>query len=158
MTINLRGEDNLYRNAVLNCIEVLKTFPKTYSREIREFYTEDVVNPNTPCFCVFVDGSDDVLRTSQDLRQIRYTVNIRLSVWYYHGDLTEETKRNEITYVLWEVNKLLKTNITLNGFVPKLGIEVDGGRFASRARGTRVIAGGELKVLVRALYTSTVTS
>jgi hypothetical protein len=83
---------------------------------------------------------------------MKYTVNINLTIWYYYGDLTEETKRNEITYVLWEISDLLKRNVTLNGFVPKLGIEVTGVRWMPRPRGNRILSGGTISVLAKKLY------
>jgi hypothetical protein len=149
---DFRGEDNYFRNAVLNCIEVLKKFKTENNREIRNFYEEDVLIPNPPCFVVLVEGSRDELRASQALTVMKYTVNINLTIWYYYGDLTEETKRNEITYVLWEISDLLKRNVTLNGFVPKLGIEVTGVRWMPRPRGNRILSGGTISVLAKKLY------
>ena len=95
--IDFRGEDNYFRNAVLNCIEILKKFKSENNREIRNFYEEDVLNPNPPCFVVLVEGSNDELRASQNLTVMKYTVHINLTIWYYYADLTEESKRNEIT-------------------------------------------------------------
>ena len=157
MTIDFRSESNLYRNAVLNCIEVLKKFPSESGREIRNFYAEDVFMPVAPCFCVVVEGSNDERRSSQNMTQMRYTINISVEIWYYHEDLTEETKRGEITFILWEISELLKKNITLNGFVPKLGVEVTGVRFVPRIKGNRILAGGVISLKVRALYTQTKT-
>jgi len=157
-TINFRGENNHFTNAVLNCIEVLKKFPTESGRQIRQYYEEDPAVPITPSFVVLVASSKDEMRSSQNLTQIRYTIHIGLEVWYYHADLTEETKRNEITYVLWEVSELLKKNITLNGFVPKLGIQITGTRFVAQARGSAVLAGGVISLLARKLHTTTVTS
>ena len=102
---DFRGEENLYRNAVENCKVVLKNFAKDKNREIKGYYTEDVAEPRTPCFVIIVTGSDDEMRSAQNMSQIRYTIGIRMEIWYYHGDLTEQTKRNEITYVLWELNE-----------------------------------------------------
>ena len=155
--INFRGKDNYYQNAVLNCIEVLKKFPTETGREIRNYYSEDVLNPITPSFAVIAVSSADELRAAQNMTQIKYTINIGLEVWYYYSDLTEETKRNEITYALWEINKLLKTNITLNGFVPKLGLEVSGARWLPRERGSRILAGGVIPLIAKKLFTSTTT-
>jgi len=155
--INFRGNDNLYRNAVLNCIAVLKKFPKELGIDIRQYYEEEVQNPITPSFAVIATSSKDDLRTSQAAQQIRYTINIGLEVWYYHSDLTVETKRNEVTYILWEINKLLKANFTLNGFVNKMGLEVTGARWYPKLLGTRVLAGGVITLIVKALYTSTTT-
>jgi len=157
-TINLRDEDNYFRNAVRNCIEVLKKFASENKREIKEYYEEDVLNPRTPCFIVIVTGSRDELRASQNLSRMKYTIHMNLEVWYYHADLTEETKRNEITYVLWEISDLLKKNITLNGFVPKLGTEITGTRWAPQRRGNRILAGGMVNLLVKKLYHTTITS
>lgn len=158
MPKDFRGEDNHYINAVKNCIEVLKKFPEENNRRIRNFYEEDVSNPITPCFCVIASGSKDVLRTSQNLSRMRYTINIGMQVWYFHADLTEETKRNEITYVLWEINDLLKRNITLNGFVPKLGIEVSEARWSPQVRGNRILAGGVIELLAKKLYSTMITT
>jgi len=154
---NFRGENNLYRNAVLNCIEVLKKFPTESGRRIKGYYEEDIANPTTPCFVVLVNDSDDLMRSSQNLTQIRYTIEIGLEIWYYEADLTEQTKRGEITYVLWEINELLKKNMTLNGFVPKMGIEVLGARWLPRIRGSRWLAGGVLNIVVKKLYHTSIT-
>jgi len=156
--IDYRGENNLYRNAVLNCIEVLKKFSSESGREIKQYYEEDVWVPKTPCFVVLFGRSDDEMRSSQNLSRIRYTIPILLEIRYYYEDLTEETKRNEITYVLWEVNELLKKNITLNGFVPKLGTEVTGVRWAPQPREeNRFLAGGIISLLVKKLYSTSIT-
>ena len=154
---DFRGEENLYRNAVENCKVVLKNFAKDKNREIKGYYTEDVAEPRTPCFVIIVTGSDDEMRSAQNMSQIRYTIGIRMEIWYYHGDLTEQTKRNEITYVLWEVNEYLKKYITLNNFVPKLGVEVLGARWVPQPRGNRVLAGGVVSMNVRKLFTTTTT-
>jgi len=154
---NFRGENNLYKNAVLNCIEVLKKFPGESGRRINDYYEEDIANPNPPCFVVVATDSEDIRRSSQNLTQIRYTIEIGLEVWYYESDLTEQTKRGEITYTLWEINELLKKNITLNGFVPKMGIEVLGARWVPRMRGSRWLAGGVLNVVVKKLHHTTIT-
>lgn len=157
-TIDFMGEGNLYRNAVLNCIEVLKNnMVSETGREIKQFYEEDVNSPITPSIAVLASDSDDEMRASQNLSRIRYTINIGLEVWYYHSDLTEEVKRNEITYILWEINSLLKKNITLNGFVPKLGVIVAGARWAPRLKGERTLAGGVISLIARKLYTTTTT-
>lgn len=153
--IDFRGEDNYFRNAVLNCIEVLKKFKSENKREIRNFYEEDVLNPNPPCFVILAEGSKDELRASQALTVMKYTVYINLTIWYYYADLTEETKRNEITYTLWEISDLLKRNITLNGFVPKLGTEVTAVRWMPRPRGDRILAGGNISLLAKKLYRTT---
>jgi hypothetical protein len=156
MAIDFRGEDNLYRNAVRNCIQVLKdNFSARTGRHIRHYYEEDMSNPGTPSVAVLVVSSEDTLRESQALSQMRYTINIGLEVWYYHADLTEEVKRNEITYILWEINDLLKQNITLNGFVPKLGVEVLGARWVPRKFSTRVVAGGVITLIAKKLLTIT---
>jgi len=158
MVEDFRGEGNLYKNAVLNCMEVLKKFPSESGRRINGFYEEDISNPRTPCFIVLVTDSDDERRSSQNLTQIRYTINIGLEIWYFEEDLTEQTKRSEITYVLWEINELLKRNITLNGFVPKLGIEVVGVSWIPRLRGSKWLAGGVINVIVKKLHMTSITS
>jgi len=156
--INFLGEDNLYRNAVKNCIEVLKNnFTQETGRKVTQYYEEDVLNPNTPCLAVNVISSEDIMRSSQNLTQIRYTINIGMEIWYFHGDLTEEIKRNEITYILWEINYILKKNITLNGFVPKMGIEVRGARWLPQARGSRILAGGVISLVAKKLFSTATT-
>ena len=156
--INFRGDDNYFRNAVLNCTQVLKDFTAAHHREVRNYYSEDVANPITPCFIVLVNGSDDELRASQNLSRVKYTINMNLEVWYLHSDLTEETKRNEITYILWEVSSWLKQHITLNGFVPKLGLRILGTKWFPQQRGSRIIAGGMISLHVPKLYRTDVTS
>lgn len=156
--IDFRGQDNYYRNAVLNCIEVLKKFDEENTRKIKKYYEEEVLNPVCPCFVVVATSSNDVMRAAQNLSRIKYTINIGLEVWYWHADLTEEVKRNEITYILWEINHLLKRNITLNGFVPKLGIEVSGARWVPQQRGSRVLAGGVISLIAKKLYSTTITT
>lgn len=156
--IDFKGQDNYYRNAVLNCIEVLKKFDEENTRKIKKYYEEEVLNPICPCFIVVATSSNDVMRASQNLSRIKYTINIGLEIWYFHADLTEEVKRNEITYILWEINHLLKRNITLNGFVPKLGIEVSGARWVPQARGSRVLAGGVISLIAKKLYSTAITT
>jgi len=156
--IDFMGENNLYRNAVKNCIQVLKdNFTSETGRKVTTYYEEDVLNPNTPCLVVNALSSEDVMRSSQNMTQIRYTINIGMEIWYFHGDLTEEIKRNEITYILWEINYILKKNITLNGFVPKLGVEVRGARWLPQARGNRILAGGVISLVAKKLFTTTTT-
>ena len=150
--IDHRGEGNYFRNAVLNTIEVLKKFPAEDKQRIRNYYEEDVLNPITPCFCVIVNGSKDEMRASQNLTRQRYTIHINLDIWYYHSDLTEETKRNRITYTLWEISDLIKRNMTLNEFVPHLGAEIQGVRWAPQPRPSRILAGGVINVLAKKLY------
>ncbi len=157
-SINFRGENNYFKNAVLNCVQVLKNFSKEHKIEIKNYYEEEVANPICPAFVVLVSGSNDELRTSQNLSQMRYTININLEIWYLHADLTEEVKRNEITYILWEVSDYLKKNVTLNGFVPKLGINVTDVRWIPHERGSRVLAGGVINVVARKLYSTRITS
>jgi len=156
--INFRNEDNYFRNAVLNTIQVLKDFSKEHHREIRNYYEDDVMNPICPCFMVFINGSNDELRASQNLSRVKYTVHMNLEVWYLHADLTEEVKRNEVTYILWEISDYLKRHITLNGFVPKLGLRVTDARWIPHQRGSRVIAGGMIGIHVPKLYSTSVTS
>lgn len=154
MVESFRGEDNYFRDAVKNTIAVLKKFPRENKQEIRNFYTEDVINPICPCFVVLVNGSKDEMRTASAMTRIRYTIHMNIEVRFYHSDLTEETKRNEITYVLWEISDLLKRNITLNGFVPKLGMEILSTRWGVQQKGTRLLAGGAINILAKKLYTS----
>ena len=154
MVESFRGEDNYFRDAVKNTIIVLKEFPRENKQEIRNFYTEDVINPICPCFVVLVNGSKDEMRAASAMTRIRYTIHMNIEVRFYHSDLTEETKRNEITYVLWEISDLLKRNITLNGFVPKLGIEILSTRWGVQQKGTRLLAGGAINILAKKLYTS----
>jgi hypothetical protein len=154
MAKSFRGENNYFVDAVENTIVVLKKFTKENNREIRNYYTEDVLNPICPCFVVLINGSKDEMRASQNLTRIRYTIHLNIEVRYYEEDLTEETKRNEITYVLWEISDLLKRNITLNGFVPKLGMEILSTRWGVQQKGTRLLAGGAINILAKKLYTS----
>ena len=156
MAIDILGENSLYRNAVANCVKVLKdNFTSETGRKLKQIYDEDVYLPQTPSISVLAVGSDDVLRTAQNMTQKRYTIGIGLEVWYYHADLTEEVKRNEITYILWEINFLLKKYVTLNGFVPKLGCEVSGARWVPQARGDRIYAAGVISLVAKKLFTST---
>jgi hypothetical protein len=156
MAIDVLGENSLYRNAVKNCVKVLKdNFTSETGRTIKQYYDEDVYRPITPSIAVLTVGSDDELRTVQNMTQMRYTINIGMEVWYYHADLTEEVKRNEITYILWEINFLLKKYVTLNGFVPKLGVEVSGARWVPQKRGNRIYAAGVISLVAKKLFTST---
>jgi len=156
MAIDVLGENSLYRNAVKNCIQVLKdNFTAETGRTIKQFYEEDVYLPQTPSISVIAVGSNDDLRTVQNMTQMRYTINIGLEIWYFHADLTEEVKRNEITYILWEINFLLKKYVTLNGFVPKLGVEVSGARWVPQARGEKIYAAGVVSLVAKKLFTST---
>ncbi len=152
--INHLGENNHYRNAVLNCIQVLKDNMPRIGRKMKEYYEEDILNPICPSMAVIVENSEDEMRSTQAFVHVRYTIDIGLQVWYYHEDLTEETKRNEITYILWEINKLLKENITLNGFVPHMGLEVRGARWSPRIRGDRMLAGGVIILVAHKLHTT----
>ena len=156
--INFRGEDNYFRDAVLNTIHVLKLWAKENKKTIRNYYEEDVLNPITPCFCVICNGSSDELRASQNLQRVKYTINMDVEIWYLHADVTEETKRNEITYVLWEISDWLKQHITLNGFVPKLGLRIEQVRWQPQVRGSRILAGGIIHMLLPKLYSTNVTS
>ena len=150
--IDDRGENNLYRNAVLNLKEVLKNnFYNETGRKLREIYEEDVLNPITPSVSILVVDSKDIMREANAFTSLRYTINIGMEVWYYHADLTEETKRNEITYILWEINKMLKKYITINGF----GNEVLGARYVASQKGNRIVAGGVISLLAKKLYRST---
>jgi len=154
--INVQGENSLYRNAVKNCVQVLKDhFTPETGRTVKQYYDEDIYLPKTPSIAVLAVGSDDELRSVQNMSQMRYTINIGLEVWYYHADLTEEVKRNEITYILWEINFLLKKYVTLNGFVPKLGIEVSGARWVPVSRGDRIYAAGVISLVAKKLHTAT---
>ncbi len=158
MTVNFKNEDNYYHNAVLNCIEVLKAFSRDERVEIRHFYEEDVINPDTPSVCIIVNQSEDQMRISNAMQQIRYTINIDMEVWYYYADLTEEIKRNKVMYELWKMNDYLKKHITLNGFAPKLGLEVSGTRWVPVRRGSRILASGVIPIRVKKLYKTTSTS
>ena len=156
--IDFRGEDNYFRNAVINTIHVLKQWAKENKKTIRNYYDEDVLNPITPCFCVICNGSNDELRASQNLNRVKYTIHMNVEVWYLHAQVTEETKRNEITYILWEISDWLKKHVTLNGFVPKLGLRIDQVRWQPQVRGSRVLAGGIVVMDVPKLYRADITS
>ena len=156
--VSYQNEDNYFRDAVLNTIYVLKQWAKENKKTIRNYYEEDVLNPTTPCFCVICNGSTDELRASQNLSRVKYTINIDVEIWYLHSDVTEETKRNEITYTLWEISDWMKKHITLNGFVPKLGIRIEQVRWQPQVRGSRVLAGGIIHMLAPKLYRTNITS
>jgi hypothetical protein len=152
--INDRGEGNLFRNAILNVKQVIKdNFFEETGRKIKEIYEETVSNPVTPSIALLVVDSKDILRESNALRSVRYTINIGMEIWYYHCDLTEETKRNEVTYILWEISKMMKKYPTLNGFTPKLGTEVLGARYVASQFNNKVLAGGVISLYAKKLYT-----
>ena len=156
--IDFKNEDNYFQNAVLNTIQVLKEWAKENKKTIRNYYDEDVLKPITPCFCVVCTGSSDELRASQNLQRVKYTVNINMEIWYLFSEVTEETKRNEITYTLWEISDWLKKHITLNGFVPKLGLRIEQVRWQPQVRGSSILAGGIINMLLPKLYHTNVTS
>ena len=156
--IDFKNQDNYFQNAVLNTIQVLKEWAKDSKKTIRNYYEEDVFSPITPCFIVICNGSSEELRASQNLSRVKYTINMDVEIWYLFSEVTEETKRNEITYTLWEVSDWMKKHITLNGFASKLGVRIEQVRWQPQVRGSRVLAGGIIHMRVPKLYHTNVTS
>ncbi len=146
--IDISGLNNLYLNGLENIKLIIDDNQGSLKcGRLKAIYTEDVVLPLTPSIAILFTGSENVLRSASNLTRRNYTMNLSYDLWYYHSELNDNTRREEITEVLWQIVNVLMTNTTLNNFAPKLGSVVEVATFRPRMRDGGVIMASALIVL-----------
>ena len=148
--INISSKDNLFENGVANIKNVLENnnLESILGWKLKQIYDEDISLPETPSVAVLFDSSRMQLREASNLTRRRYTYNLRYSIWYYHSELDANFRHKEITWRMWQLANILNVNVTLNGFVPSLGSEVEVVRFRPRMTYGGVIMASALIELV----------
>lgn len=146
--IDVSGLNNLYLNGLENIKKVIDDNQSGLKcGRLKQIYTEDEILPLTPSIAILFTGSENVLRSASNLTRRFYTMNLSYDLWYYHSELNDNTRREEITEVLFQIVHILMTYTTLNSFVPKLGSVVEVATFRPRMRGGNVIMASALIVL-----------
>lgn len=149
--IDVSGFCNLFENGVANIKQVVEDNKSSLTVNLKEVYDEDVALPITPSVAVAFDSSTSVLRAAHALSRRRKTYDMRFEVWYYHSELNENVRRKQVTEVAWQINNIFEDNITLNGFVPKLGSTVEVVAYRPRIRSGKIIASALIVIVARKL-------
>ncbi len=154
--IDIAGLQNLFENGLENIKKVIEDNQSSFKTpgRLKEIYTEDEILPLTPSMAVLFTSAENELRSASGLSRLKYTMNLHYDLWYYHSELNDNTRREEITEILWQITNVLMVNTTLNCFVPKLGSVVEVATYRPRLRGGGVIMASALITLVAyKLYT-----
>ena len=147
--IDIAGFQNLFANGLENIKKVIEDNQSSLKcGRLKQIYSDDVVLPLTPSIAIMFTGSEQTLRSASNLTRLNYKMDLRYDLWYYHSELNDNTRREDITEILWQITSVLMVNTTLNCFVPKLGSVVEVATYRPRMRGGGVIMASALITLV----------
>lgn len=145
---------NYFADSVDNYVEILKREIEEdpeqeldLIKRVTEVYDSDVtLIPSTPAIAVSWQGFDEVVRTIGQVN-VGVTITNYLAVYYYHEEIYDEIKENEIRDALWELGRLLRRNSDVNGLSAE-GATIEEGQRMNRMRNDKPYSGGLIQVRV----------
>lgn len=148
---------NYYRDIVANIVEILRREQRkdpdqrlTDQKRLTEVIEGDpFAVPQPPAIAVSWEEADEIPHTIGK-RNVTYESTSRVTVWYYHEELNENTRKEDIRDNLWEIARLLRRNSDLNGLSPK-GAHVEHVEIVNRPRLDKWYAGGKIIFVVPVL-------
>lgn len=158
-TEHLKTTGNFFKDSVDNTVEVLRRFQRgdindpdpdmklTYITKVTDVYDHDVYKiPKTPAIAVSWESYDEKIR-SLGMQSVTAQIDNKLTIFYYHAELSVNIRKHEIRDALWEIARILRRNADLNGLSSQ-GTTVGNGQMLNRIRNGIPYAGGQLSLMV----------
>lgn len=107
-----RGEEYIYDDFVDNIVEILNQNLVTLGVNYVGTF-DDFLVPTYPSIYVFFDSAEEEW---VHLPRVKY-ITIRVQLHYYHRNLNQEVKKDEIDEALGKIAKIIRQNHSCNGFL-----------------------------------------
>jgi hypothetical protein len=151
--LDISGHGNIYQNGVENIKQVMEDNKSSLYVTLKEIYDDDVVLPLTPSVAIMFDSAGTTLRAASGFHRRSYTISLRYDLWYYHSELKQDTKREHVVQIAWQIQNIYMVNTSLNGFVPKLASMVETVRYRPRLRSGTIFASALISIIAQKLCT-----
>jgi len=157
-TEHLIETGNYFADTVDNLVEILNREQRddadqalTYLSGVLEIHNEDILLiPSTPCIAISFEGFDEIIHTIGKTN-VTVETTIQINAYYYHQEINQRIRKNEIRDAMWELSRILRRNSDLNGLSSK-GAQVSSGEVMSRLRQNGAFSGGLIKMQVPILH------
>jgi len=149
--ISISGKENFIQDGVANIKKVIEDNKSSFNERIKKIYTDDILLPETPSVSIVFNSASNDLRSASAMSRRNYTYHLRYDIWYYHSEISENTKINHLTEIGWQIAQLFLNNISINCFVPKLGCEIEIVRYRPRLKGGKLIASVQISLVAHKL-------
>ena len=154
--IDLNSLDNLFDNAVQNIIQVFKDHQKDeLNIRLRKIYDDDIQNPEARSVAVDIQGHTTIMRSWIGRTKRNFLSAITVHIWYYHEELTETTRKREVTTMLGRISNMFLKHSSINGFCDVLGSNVVGSEYLPRKLKNKIMAGGLVRLTLNKYHTVT---
>jgi hypothetical protein len=154
-TEHLIKSGNYFKDAVDNIVEIIEREQKDdtdsklkYIKRVHKVFDHDVFRiPSLPAIAVSWVGWREQVRTIGQRSPVRFTIEVFITIYYYHGELSRNIRKEEIRDALWELARILRRNEDLNG-LSSLGATITDGQMMNRMRANEGYAGGQINLVV----------
>jgi len=154
--IDLNSLNNLFDNAVVNIIQVFKDHQQDeLNTRLRKIYDDDIQNPESKSIAVDIQGHTTEMRSWIGRTKRNFLSVIVVNIWYYHEELTETTRKREVTNMLGRISNMFLKHSTINGFCDVLGSGVDGSEYLPRKLKNKIMAGGLVRLTLSKYHSVT---
>lgn len=154
-TENLLLSGNYFRDAVDNIVEILKREidedleqELDYIKRVTEVYAHDpILIPATPAIAVVWTSFQELVREIGQRYPVGVTITNFITVFYYHEQIEDEIRKDEIRDALWELARILRRNSDINGLSAE-GASIEDGQLMNRVRNDVPYSGGLINMKV----------
>lgn len=154
-TEHLIQTGNYFKDVVDNIVEILVREQEedldqelTYIKRVHDVYDNDIIHiPEVPCIAVSWQGYQRIVKTIGQKYPVREDVINDVIVYYYHEEIKDDIRKDEIRNALWEIDRILRRNSDLNGLSTQ-GATVEGGQLMNRIRAEHPYSGGLIRLRV----------
>jgi hypothetical protein len=154
-TENLILSGNYFKDAVDNIVKILNVEQiddpdqeLTYIRRVLDVHDYDIIKiPRTPAIAVAWQGFEETVRTIGQKHPVGVTIVNLITVYYYHDEIKDDIRKDEIRDALWEIGRILRRNSDLNGLSAE-GASLEGGQIMNRIRNDIPYSGGLITMRV----------
>jgi len=146
---------NSFRDVTDNIVEILKREQEddpdqelTWIKRVHDVYDSDIIHiPQAPCIAVSWQGYQRTVKTIGQKYPVREDIINDVIIYYYHEEIKDDIKKDEIRDALWEIDRILRRNSDLNGLSAQ-GAAVEGGQLMNRIRAEHPYSGGLIRLRV----------
>ena len=155
-TENLILSGNYFKDTVDNIVEFLKREIDSddpnqeldWMKRVHDIYGDDVILvPSTPAIAVVWTGFTERVREIGQKYPVGVTLTSSVVVFYYHDQIEDEIRKDEIRDALWELARILRRNSDVNGLSAE-GATIEDGQIVNRIRNDIPYSGGLINMSV----------
>lgn len=147
---------NYFKDAVDNIVEILQREideddPEQeldWIKRVHDIHDTDIlIIPSTPCIAVVWTGFEELVREIGQKYPVGVTITNFITVFYYHDQIDDEIRKDEIRDAMWELARILRRNSDVNGLSAE-GASIEDGQIVNRIRNDIPYSGGLINLKV----------